>query len=146
MQTGLRSAIIACGLSACAVVLVGGAASAQDWRDSRPYYDPSVETVIVPAPRWHHSWRAVKRGPLNGPIEDVSISQPVPVYDLDLRTEWGVHELHDRIRAVARRLCNRLDVEYPISADNDLPCYRTAVERGFDRADRVIARVRLGEE
>jgi len=83
-----------------------------------------------------------ERSAIGAPIEEVSLSRAVPYDDLDLRTDWGVRELHERIRATAHRLCRRLDFLYPISTSDSPPCYRTAVEDAMYQADRAIWRAR----
>lgn len=104
------------------------------------YYGPprGGEEVIIQAPRYHGPARSA----IGAPIEDVSLSRPVRFDDLDLRTSWGAHALHNRISYTARTLCRRLDFEYPISTSDSPDCYRTAMAYAMEQADDAIARAR----
>lgn len=111
----------------------------QPYGSETAYYPGNApEDVEVYGPRLH-----VERGPLNGPLDTVAMSQAVHFDDLDLRTAWGAHELRSRIRFTARMLCRDLDEAYPYPpADGSPPCYRTAVENAMLQADRVIGDAR----
>lgn len=129
-------------LMACASVFAASTAFAQDYGGyNQPVaYNNGTEEVIVTAPPNYHT---PSRSSVTGaPIEDVALSQGVRFDDLDLTTREGARELHDRVRETARKLCRRLDVAYPISADGSPPCYRTAVEGGLAQADAAIEQAR----
>ncbi len=110
------------------------------------YYGPPPEEVIVTPPYYGPS-----RSSIGAPYEDVSMSRPVRIDDLDLRTDWGVAALRDRIGYTARALCRRLNAMYPISADDthvswpsDTNCYDHAVDRAWVQADQAIRMARYG--
>lgn len=108
-----------------------------------PVYDSGPpEVVTVTSPRHNPS-----RSEIGAPIEYVSLSQPVPYDDLDLRTGWGVRELRRRINFTAISLCGRLDTMYPIDADNvtwpvDGRCYRNTMREANYQADHAIRAAR----
>lgn len=115
--------------TALAATLSGLPAMAQDSH----YGD---EEVIVRAPRYH----APERSTIGAPIETVGTSEAVRIDDLDLRSEWGVRALHDRIEHTARVLCRQLDARYPIPASDSPDCYRNAVDDAMYQADQAIDR------
>jgi UrcA family protein len=127
-------------LALCTVltlVFAAPAALAQDY--GAPAYDRAAahEQITVQAPRYHP-----RRSAIGAPIREVAISRPVRFDDLDLATPWGAHVLRDRIRVTARELCNRLNFEYPVTASDSPPCYRTALQNAMYRADEAIADAR----
>jgi len=139
-------------VAALGFALLGVAASAQDYdgdydrgapgtyEQAPPggYYSGAPnESVTIYAPRYHE-----ERSTIGAPIENVSLSQPVSFEDLDLRTAWGAHELHERVRASAYHLCHRLEVMYPVAADNNPPCYRNALYDADYQVDSAIAYAR----
>ena len=132
--------------------LMASSAGAQGYRygpyDSgyATYYGPPPEEVIVTPPHYGPS-----RSSIGAPYQDVSISRPVRIDDLDLRTDWGVARLRDRIGYTARALCSRLNALYPISADDsniswpsDTHCYDRTVDRAWVQADHAIRVARYG--
>ena len=130
-----------------AAVAVAGfaatAASAQEYtysyRTGPGYYGPPPEEVIIEAPRYYHPQQ---RSSIGAPIEDVAMSRTIRFDDLDLRTDWGVYSLRDRIAYTARTLCKRLDFAYPVSTSDSPDCYRTAMDDGMAQADAAIAQAR----
>jgi UrcA family protein len=128
-------------LAACAIgfALAATAARAQDnGPPPAPGYGNSEE-VIVAAPHYYR-----ERSPIGAPIENVSLSQPVSAYDVDLRTRWGAREFRDRIRVTARTLCHRLDAFYVGYEDTAEQCYRRAVADAMPQADHAISNARGG--
>jgi UrcA family protein len=123
--------------SIAGLTFAAGGASAQSYADNEGYYDNQPENVIVVGPRYHR-----ERGHLGGPIETVSASRDVSFRDLDLRTHYGAHKLHQRIKSTARTLCNSLDNRYPVTADNSPDCYSNAVQEAMLQADDAIAQAR----
>lgn len=130
------------------LAFAGVSAIAQDYDNSYESYDTSTyysgptEEVIVTPPR-----HRPERSEIGAPIENVSLSQPVPIDDLDLRTRWGVRELRRRISFTAASLCSRLDTMYPIDADGGTwpvngRCYRNAVHDADYQADDAIRAAR----
>ena len=100
-------------------------------------YGAPDEGVIVVAPHY-----PPQRSAIGAPIVDVSIARTIHMRDADLRTAWGAHVLRVRIRRLARRLCDRLDTRFPVTADGSPPCYRNAVRDAMYQADRAIANAR----
>jgi UrcA family protein len=95
-------------------------------------YDNDASTVggvVVTAP--HHE----RYGHNGAPIETVSTSRVVDVSDLDLTSRWGWREMRQRITTVARQECDQLDTMYPIAADDNPPCVRTAVRHALMSLD-----------
>jgi UrcA family protein len=126
--------------SALGLALSATAASAQDYGPNYgPGYGPAAnnEEIIVTQPRYYRH-----EGPLNAPVEDVAMSRPVSYADLDLRTHWGAHKLKARVRTTALMLCHQIDLAYPVAADGNPPCLRTALEEAMPQADAAIARAR----
>ncbi len=132
---------------ALGLALAASSANAQDYDPNSappPSYGPASgppESITIYGPRRH-----VERGDLGTPIENVALSRAVRFDDLDLRTDWGAHELRNRVRFTAHALCQRLDAMYPISADDNPPCYRTAVDQAMYRADAAIGQARAYAE
>jgi UrcA family protein len=99
--------------------------------------DVPNEEVVIAVPR-HHAQRSA----IGAPIVDVALSQRVSFQDLDLRTDWGARELRKRIRFAASSMCRQLDVDYPVTADDSPPCYRTALGDAMYQADIAINNAR----
>jgi UrcA family protein len=69
----------------------------------------------------------------------------VDISDLDLSTGWGVHVMHQRIRAAAVDACNELNNQpglYPTAASSDADCYHHAVRRAIADAQDAEASAR----
>jgi UrcA family protein len=100
----------------------------------RPVYtDPgtTVGEVVVVAPYRHRS----ERDPATGaPIERVSASRVVHYSDLDLTTDWGVHQLHFRILRAAQDACDSLDRHYQVMEPGDRECVSNAVRDAMHQA------------
>jgi UrcA family protein len=126
-------------LAATAVGLaLASPASAQQYdRYGDPSYRNSDEQIEVIAPRYHE-----RSSTTGAPIRDVAMSREVRFDDLNLRTAWGAHQLKVRIRYAANDLCQKLNIRYPVSADNNPPCVQTAVHRAMFQADRAISDAR----
>ncbi|HUO91274.1 MAG TPA: UrcA family protein [Rhizomicrobium sp.] len=130
---------------ALGLLLVASSAGAQEYGPyGRGYYSAPPEEVIVRPPPY-----ARQRSEIGAPIVDVSMSRPVRIDDLDLRTRWGVRSLRNRVSFAARSLCNQLDAMYPASYDEagadwptDTQCYRDAYSRAMDQADGAIRAAR----
>lgn len=134
---GRRLALLAA--TACGLALVCAPANAQQYtRYGEPvsYGTPADEQVEVIAPRHH------QRSAIGAEIHDVAMSREVRFDDLDLRTAWGARQLRARIRYTASDLCGKLDVRYPVSADNSPPCFATAVRNAMLEADDAISDAR----
>ena len=125
--------------TACGLALIATPVNAQEYtRYGVPvsYGTPADEEVEVIAPRYH------PRSAIGAEIRDVALSREVRFDDLDLRTAWGARELRARVRYTASNLCMKLDVRYPVSADNSPPCYSTAVRNAMYEADEAISDAR----
>ena len=101
------------------------------------------EVIVTPPPYVTH------RSAIGAPIIDVSMSRPVRIDDLDLRTGWGVRELRSRISFTATTLCQQLNAMYPVTYDGgsdqwprNHDCYRDAFARGMAQADGAIRAAR----
>lgn len=105
------------------------------------YSADGTEQVEVTAPPYHHASRSA----IGAPIRDVSLSQAVRFDDLDLRSARGARELRHRVRYTARKLCNKLDMRYPISTSDSPPCYRTALRNAMYQANAVISDARYND-
>jgi UrcA family protein len=126
----------AAALAANAMMFAAPAATAQEY--GYGYRDVSYnENVEVTVPRYHP-----ERSPLGAPYRYVSMSRPVYVGDLDLRTRHDTRVLRDRLSATARSLCRQLDIRYPITAPGSPGCYTTAMNDAMYRADIAIAQAR----
>jgi len=91
---------------------------------------PTVGEVIIVAP-YRHS----ERDPATGaPIERVSTSRRVRYDDLDLTTDWGVHELHHRVERAAQDACDSLDRHYDTLDSGDSECVVRAIRDAMAQA------------
>lgn len=123
----------------CGLALISAPANAQQYsRYGEPvsYGTPADEEIEVIAPRHH------ERSAIGAEIRDVALSQEVRFNDLDLRTAWGARALRARVRYTASNLCMKLDVRYPVSADNSPPCYATALRNAMYEANEAISDAR----
>jgi UrcA family protein len=105
----------------------------------RDYYEPQTgEEVQVIAPRH------IERTSIGAPIENVALSRPVRIDDLDLNARWGVRTLRARISNTAHILCRQMDAMYvPLS---DTPsCYSAAVHRAWRQARAAIDDARYAD-
>ncbi len=92
--------------------------------------EPSVGEVIIVAPR-----RYSERDPATGaPIERVATSRRVRYDDLDLTTDYGVHELHHRVERAAQDACDSLDRHYQTLDSGDQECVVRAVRDAMAQA------------
>jgi UrcA family protein len=119
--------------SAVLLLATAPAANAQDRYRNASYSDESREQVIVIAPRVHE-----ERGATLGIPSKVSMSQPVPYDDLDLRTRTGAHELRLRVADTARNICDRLADNYPYREVPGRSCYKEAVSDAMIRVNEAI--------
>lgn len=134
----VRAKAMALG-GALGLALVASSAGAQEYGPPGPgTYGPPEEVIVTPPPYATH------RSAIGAPIIDASLSRPVRIDDLDLRTDWGVRELRSRIRYTASTLCRQLDMMYPVSYDGDSnrDCYRDAFARGMAQAHDAIRAAR----
>lgn len=131
LSRGLLRGSMACAALALGLTFAVGT-------QAQPYYDqpdPSyassdassdVGGLTVIAPRHQErTWSGA-------PIVNVSASRVVDTSDLDLSTGWGVHVMHQRIRAAAVDACselNNLPGLYPTAESSDADCYHRAVRR-----------------
>ena len=123
----------------CGFAFVCAPANAQQYsRYGEPvsYGSPADEQIEVIAPRHR------ERSAIGADIRDVAMSREVRFDDLDLRTARGARELRARIRYTASNLCTKLNVRYPVSADNSPPCFATAVRNAMLEADDAISDAR----
>jgi UrcA family protein len=94
-------------------------------------YGPPPETVIVIAPpRVDHSSLA--------PTEITKLSMNVAYSDLDLRTDAGAYELHRRVRAAAREVCDELITRFPHALAENRSCYKRALDTAMNHVDTAI--------
>ena len=160
-MTRKKSASLVLGLTAAAALGLSNAAIAQDaygyypapdpgpaYSDSAPIYAPAyaephydrygpayrLDDLTVTAPR-QSTGRSATTG---APIERVSLSRVVSLHDLDLRTDWGVDAMYERISQAARAACRQIDVMHPISIQGDPPCLRGALEDAYLQAEVAI--------
>jgi len=129
-------------LAACALgaMLAASSATAQDYDspdNDAAVYQNGREQVEVFAPRYH-----ARRSAIGAEIRDVSLSREVRFDDLDLRSARGARELRARIRYTAGTLCRKLEVRFPVTAEDSPPCFQTAVARAMDQADEAISNAR----
>lgn len=129
------SALFAAG----ALMLVAGAAAAQDYDDG--YRNGPDETVTVTAP--YHA--PTTDNSSLAPTSYTHLSVQVRYDDLDLRTREGARELKERVRDAARDVCEELQDRFPIAMSDSPPCYHKAVEGGMARADNAISDARRYE-
>jgi UrcA family protein len=137
LKSPLRMALLAGTVG----LTFSAAASAQDYSGNPAVARDTTEEFVITAPR-HHNYRSA----IGAPIEDVSLSETVRYDDLDLRTDWGIHKLHERISAKAQELCRRLDVTHPIAVSDSPPCYRTAMDEASQLAIAAIDRANTGTD
>jgi UrcA family protein len=126
-------------VAAGALMLCAASANAQDrsYNDDAAYRNAPDDTIeIIQRPY------GPGRSEFGSQYKLVSLSKPVRVDDLNLRTRRGVRVLRNRIQLTARLLCRDLDERYPVTADKSPPCYRNAVDDAMYRADRAIADAR----
>jgi UrcA family protein len=93
------------------------------YNDDTPY----AGGVTVTAPPRH------ERTASGAEIDRVTASRVVDVSDLDLSTDWGVHELHARVERAAADACEELDNTpglYPVDS-SDADCQHRAVHRAM---------------
>jgi UrcA family protein len=133
-------------IAAFSVSISNSMAVAQDagMRPSEPAPDQvisSPEVVIVttvhPGP---------KRSAIGAAIEDVSLSANVSTDGLNLQSPADIIELRDRVWQTARRLCDRLEFQYPIGVPDEYQCIRKAVEMSSDQIDAAIGIYRSAPE
>ncbi len=126
------------------LMVIASSAGAQEYGPPAPgSYGPPQEVIVTPPPYVH------QRSAIGAPIIDASLSRPVRIDDLDLRTDWGVRELRSRISFTATTLCRQLDMMYPVSYDGgsdqwprNHECYRDAFARGMEQAHGAIRAAR----
>jgi UrcA family protein len=125
--------------SALGLALAASSAHAQAYGNGAAdtYRNRASEQIEVIAPR-HHP----EESDIGAPIRNVAFSKEVRFDDLDLRTAEGAHVLKDRIRYAAGAVCRRMNISYPISADNSPPCYSTALDDAMAQADAAIEQAR----
>ena len=125
----LRNALIA---AASALALSAVSANAQDRSDydNAAYQNAPDDTIEIIQRHYGPG-----RSEFGTPYKLVSLSKPVRIDDLDLRTRRGVRILQERIALTARLLCRDLDERYPVTADDSPPCYRNAVDDAMYRAE-----------
>jgi len=72
------------------------------------------------------------------PTERVYASRVVPIDDLDLSTDWGVSELHNRVAHAASDACEQLDNQWPQGLNpidsNDGDCKARAIRHAMAEA------------
>lgn len=96
---------------------------------------------IIVSPRVHHE--RIGRGPLGNRVERVSISDVVSARDLDLRSDYDVDVLHDRVHYTAVSLCDELDRELRgLSETSDRQCVRDAVHDARPQVEAMVDRAR----
>ena len=111
------------GAAAVASALCLGAAAAH--AQGYDGYGPTAGEVTVSPPVYSRSWNGA-------PVQVIRASRVVPTYDLDLSTDWGRYELHERVVRAAVSACDELDDAwtqgfYPTGDDGD--CVGSTVRR-----------------
>ncbi|KHK93143.1 UrcA family protein [Novosphingobium malaysiense] len=126
-------------LTAATAIAVAGfmplaPASAQDMSASKPDTRPSI-TVFAPRAR------QTGRTYTGIPVETLTAQSVVYTDDLNLATEAGREQLHDRVQSAAESACEWLDEVYPMSAPmtTDNQCVDEAVARADDQVKAAIA-------
>lgn len=143
MQSRIRA--VAIGGALGLFLVASSSAGAQEYGPYQPgYYPAPPEEVIVRPPTYARQHSAI-----GAPIIDVSMSRPVRMDDLDLRTDWGARALRDRVSFTARTLCSQLNAMYPVTYDGgsdqwpiNHECYRDAFDGGMAQADQAIRAAR----
>ena len=103
-------------------------------------YGPAAappEEVIVNSPLLR-----TQTGRLNATMGTVSLSQRVPVADLNLCTADGAEALRARVRIAANNVCKQLEGMYPHAMQGSPSCYRGAMDGGMTQVNNVIGDVR----
>ncbi|HEY3777322.1 MAG TPA: UrcA family protein [Rhizomicrobium sp.] len=104
-----------------------------------PYSAGPNETVTVIAPRFH-----ADSTPLNGPLEKISLSQPIHYRTGDLLTPRGARALRRRVWYTAAEVCGRLAEAYPVYTSTTSPhCFREAYSTAMAKIDARITGARL---
>jgi UrcA family protein len=135
----IRAKAMALGGALGLALIASSSAGAQEYGQPAPgYYGPPEEVIVTPPPYVR------QRSAIGAPIIDASLSRPVRMDDLDLRTDWGARELRSRISYTARTLCRQLDTMYPVSYDGGTSqdCYRDAFAGGMEQAHGAIRAAR----
>ena len=121
-------------LGVAAGIVVAPAVLGQEVSSSTTYVDrngaPEEVTIMSP----HRAARSA----IGAPIEDVSMSAPVGIGDLNLHTGEGVYTMRQRVKYTAHTMCNRLAFRYPIGYPDTDRCYRRAIERAMPQADSAL--------
>jgi UrcA family protein len=115
------------------VAAVASPAAAQSDRYANSISPETPETVEVASPHLRFD-----RAPLNGPLENASMSGAVRAGDLDLRTEHGANQLRWRARDAAQDVCLELARLYPYRQSPGTDCYKTAMHNAMLGADTAI--------
>lgn len=139
----LRSDALGLAAGAAAACLVASSpAFAQDYNPyaaSTPYSSGPTESVTVIAPRFR-----ADSTPLNGPLEKVSLSEPVRFTDRDLLSREGTRALRRRVWRTAEEVCGRLADAYPVyTLATAEPCLKEAYENAMVKVRGQVAGVRL---
>ena len=125
--------------AAATAMLAAGAGYAQTYAPLPP---AGPEQLYVYGPRIQEQNQGFR--PLGAPPPGLSISVPVSYADLDLRTSWGAYVLRQRIVDAAASECQTLYAVVPYAISGSQPCFRTAVNNAFVRANGAISRARWG--
>ena len=133
----LAAAIAAVVATGAGLVLSSSHVSAQTAPPPGSTAAAPPDQVIVNAPHFRHNHYR-----LNVPPEEASLSQPVSMGDLDLRTSHGARELHRRVRMAANEVCRQLVGVYPHGLDSSRTCYRNAVAEAQPQVDAAIQKAR----
>lgn len=128
-------------LTLAGIIAVAGSvplapAAAQQRVDAeKPDTRPSI-TVMAPRAR------QTGRSSIGAPIMTLTAQSIVYFDDLNLGTEAGRDELHDRVEEAARSSCQWLDEVYPLSRSMtaDSECVNSAIASAEAQVDAAIAR------
>lgn len=111
---------------------------------SGPAFAQPSEQVIVPSP---YSVQQTNVGPTRS--RTITMSQAVPVGDLDLKTGQGMSAFQGRVQEVATGLCREMDRRYPKPAytgatvnDN---CTATAMRQAMAQVEGRASRIAQAE-
>lgn len=134
LRSGIASGICALAFAAATPAFAQGYGVSDN-----PYSGGPSETVTVIAPRFH-----ADSTPLNGPLEKVSLSEPLHYRTSDLLTPWGLHALRRRVWRKAADVCGKLADAYPVyTLTSAPPCLREAYTTAMAKIDARATGARL---
>ncbi len=102
-------------------------------------YDPMIveDDIIVVAP--HERYITRDRNAVSGRSEEVTVQQVVYSNDLDLRRDYDVELLRERIRQTAIEACDVAERGENLSLTTDRECVREAMRDAMAQAESLIS-------